>query len=64
MPTLPSRAVTQTLLCSRPFAEDDSEDDVQGKKDNRRRIERPRVPQFGMPEICSADIARCIALLI
>ena len=48
----------------RPSTEDGSEDDVQGPKDDRRRIERLRLPEYGMPGICTADIARCIILLV
>jgi hypothetical protein len=47
----------------RPSTEDDSEDDVQGQKDNRRRVGRLREPECGMPGSSTADVARCIILL-
>lgn len=59
--TLPSRAATQTLLTFGRLPR--MTGDVQGKKRNRRRIERPRLPECGMPEARNADIARCIRYL-
>lgn len=53
--TLASRAATQTLLAPRRWV-------MCRKRRRTEELERSRVPECGMPGICSADVARHRAL--